>query len=512
METPTSFPEPLCEALLLYSARSPQKAALVTSARTVSWQMLDALVTAGARTLMQMGVQRGSRIGFLMNEPIAFIVGLLSAIRCGATIVPLPGRLSRAATDTLIGKSRIQLLVSDVPTSSHVSVASLSSGILFDSVGDAQGRQKADIAANPLAAADDFAVFYSSGTTNAPKGVVRRRLEHASSLSVLSQHNRLHACTTSLVGTALYTVMTLGTVFSTLVVGGTCLFSDQSTPEEFVELTARHRPTFCQLVPTMWTTYLASGLVTKAVLSSYERIVIGGSRLPAADKIRAIELLSGRFSEIYGTSESGGVSDFRGDAPSDKLGSVGLPLPDVRLAVVGSADKALPHNAVGEIVVRTSRLMTSYDDDNAAEPWWVEPASGERYYRTGDIGNTDRDGYLWLRDRKVDVLRSAGLNVYPSDIESVLLQHPDVIEAAVVGRANEVLGEVPVGFVVFRRFARTTTGELCRWANCRLSDKQRLLEVHALEAFPKGTAGKVLKRDLPETGLSDRARQERGDG
>jgi len=169
------------------------------------------------------------------------------------------------------------------------------------------------------------------------------------------------------------------------------------------------------------------------------------------------------------------------------------------MRLIDPAGNELPPGSIGEIVGRSPTMMTGYyrQPDKTAEAEWYD-RDGLRFIRTGDIGRFDEDGFLVLMDRKKDMIISGGFNIYPSDLEQVLLQHPDIAEAAVVGVSSERWGETPVAFVTLRGDASLHAQALAAWANERLGKMQRVSEVVIADALPRSAIGKILKRELRE--------------
>jgi acyl-CoA synthetase (AMP-forming)/AMP-acid ligase II len=224
--------------------------------------------------------------------------------------------------------------------------------------------------------------------------------------------------------------------------------------------------------------------------------------LATATKAEVLRRWPGALVEFYGTTEGGGSCILEATLHPDKLHTVGRPAPGSEIRLIDEAGREVPPGEAGEVVGRSPSMMQGYhrqpDATRAAE--WHD-AQGRRFLRSGDIGRFDADGFLMLIDRRKDVVISGGFNVYPSDLEAVLRQYPDVADAAVVGVPSRRWGETPVGFVVLRGSAAADGADdetLLRWANERLGKTQRLHAVRLLDALPRSAIGKVLKRELRE--------------
>ena len=201
--------------------------------------------------------------------------------------------------------------------------------------------------------------------------------------------------------------------------------------------------------------------------------------------------------ELYGVTEGVGTT-IKPLETLRKPGSVGLPAFGTELKIVADDGREVPNGEVGEIVGRTSAVMRGYHNRPEADrdaTWWAP--DGLPYLRTGDMGRLDADGYLYIVDRKKDMILSGGLNVYPSDIESIVQGHSAVRDASVVGLPHEKWGEVPVAFVVARKDSALDPDALLAWCNERLSKHQRLHRIVVVEGdLPRNALGKVLKNEL----------------
>jgi acyl-CoA synthetase (AMP-forming)/AMP-acid ligase II len=216
-------------------------------------------------------------------------------------------------------------------------------------------------------------------------------------------------------------------------------------------------------------------------------------------KAEVLRRWPGGLIEFYGTTEGGGTCILEAHAHPDKLDTVGRPAPDHDIRLIDDAGRELSPGAIGEVVGRSAGMMTGYhrQPDKTREAEWFD-ASGKRYIRTGDVGRFDADGFLRLLDRKKDMVISGGFNIYPSDLEAVLREHPDVVDAAVVGVPSRKWGETPIAFVVARLASAATDSDMLRWVNERVGKTQRLARLQFVEELPRSAIGKVLKRELRE--------------
>jgi acyl-CoA synthetase (AMP-forming)/AMP-acid ligase II len=217
----------------------------------------------------------------------------------------------------------------------------------------------------------------------------------------------------------------------------------------------------------------------------------------AALKADALARWPGELIEFYGMTEGGGTCILEARANPDKLHTVGQPAEGHDIRLIDDQGREVAAGEAGEVVGRSGAMMTAYhgQPEKTREAEWYAP-DGQRFIRTGDIGRFDADGFLTLFDRKKDMIISGGFNLYPSDLEAALREHPAVADVAVVGVPSVQWGETPVAFVVARADHAVPAAELRDWLNARVGKTQRLSDLRLLDELPRSAIGKVLKREL----------------
>jgi acyl-CoA synthetase (AMP-forming)/AMP-acid ligase II len=252
------------------------------------------------------------------------------------------------------------------------------------------------------------------------------------------------------------------------------------------------------LVPVQYRRIMAVPGFDRHDLSSFRLKFCTSAPFHADLKADILNRWPGGLVEFYGMTEGGGTCILEAHNDPDKLHTVGKPPEGHDLRVIDEDGRELPRGSVGEVVGRSPSMMTAYHNQpgltRAAE--WYD-GEGNRFIRTGDVGRFDEDGFLTLMDRRKDLVISGGFNIYPSDLEAVLRQHPGVSDAAVVGVPSAEWGETPVAFVVPVR-AAPPADELRAWANRQLGKTQRLADLRYVDELPRSDIGKVLKRELRE--------------
>ncbi|WP_141104286.1 class I adenylate-forming enzyme family protein, partial [Noviherbaspirillum denitrificans] len=333
----------------------------------------------------------------------------------------------------------------------------------------------------------------------APKGIVQphsMRWTHVQRGRI----NGYDGSAVALISTPLYSNTTLVCFFPTIGMGGTVVMMAKFEAGAYLALAEKHRVTHTMLVPVQYQRIMAREDFGRYNLSSFRMKFCTSAPFSAALKADILKRWPGGLIEYYGMTEGGGTCMLEAHLYPDKLHTVGKPAPGHDIRLIDEEGREVPPGALGEVVGHSPAMMAGYhkQPQKTAEAEWYDP-SGKRFIRTGDIGRFDEDGFLTLMDRKKDMIISGGFNIYPSDLEAVLVQHPAVAEAAVVGVPSERWGETPVAFVVVREGAAVRGEEVLDWANGRLGKTQRLAAVELTTQLPRSAIGKVLKRELRDS-------------
>jgi acyl-CoA synthetase (AMP-forming)/AMP-acid ligase II len=266
---------------------------------------------------------------------------------------------------------------------------------------------------------------------------------------------------------------------------------------EYLRLAERHRVTHTMLVPVQYQRLMALPEFGRFDLASFRMKFCTSAPFSAALKADVLARWPGGLVEFYGMTEGGGSCALMAHLHPGKLHTVGQPMEGHDIRMIDDEGRELPRGEIGEVVGRSGAMMLGYHGrpEKTREAEWTSPA-GERFIRTGDVGRFDADGFLTLLDRKKDMVISGGFNIYPSDLEAVLREHPAVAEAAVAGVPSERWGETPAAWVVVRAGASVDAEALRAWANERVGKTQRIAFLTLVDELPRSAIGKVLKREL----------------
>jgi len=498
----------IAERIGEHAARDPAHLALVDAATAIDYATLDALMDRIAVALRQAGVQPGDAIALCAASSVRYAAVFLGALRAGVVVAPLAPSVTPASFRSMLADCGAKLLFADATVLDLLEgAASLPPLIALDAA--APGTRFDDWLAaaegspEPVTIAPEapFNIIYSSGTTGTPKGIVQShgmRWRHV----VRGSESGYGLEAVTLLATPLYSNTTLVSFFPTLAFGGMVVLMAKFEAEAYLALAEQHRATHTMLVPVQYQRVMASPAFGGTDLSAFRFKFCTSAPFAAALKTDVLARWPGGLVEYYGMTEGGGTCILAAHEHPTKLHTVGQPAEGHDIRLVDEADRELPAGAVGEVVGHSPAMMNGYHGQPAktAEAEWFD-AEGKRYIRTGDVGRFDEDGFLVLLDRRKDMIISGGFNIYPSDLEAVLREHPAVADVAVAGVASERWGETPAAWVVLRAGHEPKPDEqaLRAWANAQLGKTQRIAQLRFIDALPRSAIGKVLKRELRES-------------
>jgi acyl-CoA synthetase (AMP-forming)/AMP-acid ligase II len=491
-------------ALLRRHARyRPDATAVVFRGGRYTHAELDRRVNRIANALAEMGLGRDSKVALILDNCLEVIEVYQAAAKTGMVVVPLSPLLrgeglvnlvNDADTEALITMER---LVPEIDAIRDRLDLDADRFVVVD--GSAEGyRSYADLTA---AASDGdppvveipgdamFNIVYSSGTTGLPKGIVHTREIREAYATGFSASYRIHRESVILHSGSLVFNGAFLTLMPALYQGCTYVLMPAFDAREMIDLMASERVTHVMVVPSQIIALLAEDDFDEEHLPDLEMICTVGAPLHLEHKMALAERLPNRFYELYGLTE-GFVTILDRDDFAEKPGSVGIPPPLYEMRIVDDDGNEVPPGEVGEIVGRGPITMPGY----YKRPDLTEQAIVDGWLHSGDLGYVDEDGFLFLVDRKKDLIISGGVNVYPRDIEDVVVQHPDVLDVAVFGVSDDKWGESPVAAIRLRE-GGTTPNEIRDWVNDRVQARfQKVREVIVLDEFPLSVAGKTLRR------------------
>lgn len=504
---PQNVPTKTIVEVVRANARAhPDKLALVCEGREVTWGAFDARINQIANLLLSMGVAKGCNVAIISPNSIPYAELFMGILRAGACVTPLstmaaPEALQKMLTDCgakaiFVAAQYLDLVesfVGDLQIARFAIDFERPDFQPFDAAVDAADATDPEI---PLDMSDAFNLIYSSGTTGTPKGILHNHWMRAAQMDRVTP-NGYDDNARTLLSTPLYSNTTIVSFLPTLYGGSTVYLMPKFDARGYLEIVQREKITHTMLVPVQYKRIMEVPDFDRFDLSSMRVKFSTSAPLRAEVKADVLARFPGKLLEYYGLTEGGGVTVLNSAEHPDKLHTVGQPAPGNEIRLIDEAGNEVPRGQVGEICGRGPTMMAGYfgRDDLTADYIWRDD-TGHVFFRSGDMGRFDEDGFLILSDRKKDMIISGGLNIYADDLELVLLADPDVTDAAVIGVPSDAWGETPLGLVVRRDGANRTADLICADANARLGKSQRLSAVETRDVLPRSSIGKILKKEL----------------
>lgn len=486
--------------------RWPERPAITFEDTTLTYAELGNAISQLAGGLRDIGVREGDRVALMMINSPEFILTYMASVYMGATIVPVPSllgpeeaayilkdsgahffavgqRLSevgRAASE-LAGTVRDLIVCSDEPGPGAVTYSEL-----FD-----RGKPITDpVMVDPATAAE---IVYTSGTTGRPKGAL---LTHRNLMANASQcRNAIGVDHEDIFVTVLPFFHSFGATVSMLLplfAGSHNVVFPKFSALHALRAIETHRATVVAGVPTMFALMLNLKKAPEYDLSSLRFAISGGAALPdevciGFQKVHGVPLLEG-----YGPTEASPVVTVNPLGGRRKVGSAGLPLPGVEVMIADEQMNQLPAGEVGEICVRGANIMVGYHNDARQTSETIV----DGWLRTGDLGRLDDDNYLYIVDRKKDLIIVGGINVYPREVEDCIARIPEVAEVAVVGTHSELRGEVVTAYIVLQEDAVLDAQTIITHCRQHLAPYKVPKQIKFADTLVKSAIGKVLKHQL----------------
>ena len=495
--------------------RTPHEDAVIfRDTRLTHLQLLDR-VNALAAALRAAGVGKGDIVALLMGNRPEFLESALAVNRIGAAFLPLNVRLAEPELEYIIRHAGAVAIVTEPAFAAPVAaiggrLATRWTVVLTDETDDAPGvigyesflGEQAGTTVAPADVAEDnlHRLMYSSGTTSHPKGVpITYRNFHWKTVGHLAEFGITAADRTLMAGpmyhVGAFDLPGIGTWWA----GGSLVILPRFDVPDLLAAIERDRPTNVWLAPAMVNATL-NALIQNPELAKHStesiRFITGGGEktpLPLIERLLSA-FPSARFADAYGLTETVSGDTFNDQAHArSKIGSVGKPVIGLDVTILGEDDAPAAPGSQGEIALRGPKVVSSYWKNPDATAAAFTP---DGWFRTGDIGHLDADGYLYIDDRKKDMIVSGGENVATSEVERVLYECDAVLEAAVVAMPDERWGEVPRAFIVLKPSQHSTEQELIAHCRSRLAGFKTPKQVTFLDVLPRNPSGKVLKREL----------------
>jgi long-chain acyl-CoA synthetase len=480
-----------------WSRVSPDVVALDDGSAAYTFRQLHDRVDRVAAGLARIGIRKGDVVSVVLPTSCDCIVAVLAVARAGAIFCPLNTRFTARELVRLISVAKPRAVLVDGnrhPAFDDPALLEACATSQIVEIGAIAEAASPNITLPPVEPGDFFSLMFTSGTTGLPKGALathRARMTWISSgigAYGLARDDR-YLSAMPLVHSAGLTLALMH-----LEAGAQVRIMPRFDAGAFLRISAEARITSALAVPTMLVMLLAElddGCTTPD-LSSVRRLLTCGAPLSQSTKDAVLKRLSSQLYDFYGSTESNSMTVLRPDDQVRKSRSVGKPFPNVELMIADPSGDALPAGAVGEVWSCNPSTMSRYLD----APEATAAAFSGRWYRTGDLGYLDDEGYLHLVGRAQELIISGGLNIYPPEIESVLMEHPAVRDCAVVGMPDDTWGQVVRAYIALRGGACLTLGEVQAHCKRQLADFKKPRQIEIVGEIPRNAGGKAVKSAL----------------
>jgi long-chain acyl-CoA synthetase len=492
------------------AAAAPDHPALIQGERRLSYSELHELALRSVAALKSIGIGEGDRVGYLGLNSIDYAVLMQAALRIGAVTVNINWRLVAREVAYIAADAELALLVTEAERLPQITPGTVARIVLVDGEHDGIPPFEAWVrghAPDPevCAVTPDHAAIqlYTSGTTGHPKGAI---LTHGNFAAAIAQSRLIGESwagwepdDVSLIAMPQFHIAGTGWTISTLNAGVTGVLLGKPEIEDLIDAVERYRVTKMFAVPAVLGMILAHPRAAGADLGSVRGLLYGASPIPLDILKRSMALFpNARFVQMYGATETSGTIVYL--PPEDhhiegtrRMAGCGKPYPEVELRIADAGGHPLPTGAIGEVLVRSPLVMSGYHKlPDATASAFV----GGGWYRTGDAGYLDEDGYLYLYDRVRDMIVSGGENIYPVEVENALHEHPGVRDCAVIGVPDSQWGEAVKAIVVLEPGAAADAAELIAFARERIAGYKVPKSIDFADALPRNPSGKILKKEL----------------
>jgi long-chain acyl-CoA synthetase len=485
----------------------PDKKALILEDAALTYGELNKNVNKLANGLRKLGIDRGDPVMLQLANGPEIIIAHYALIKIGAIAVPLnvmylAHEISYIGKDTgakamIVHTGFLQLLETvrpDLPELKHIIVAG--DGIVKDTHPFQDLISASEEIRNPgTGQFDDIvSIIYTSGTTGRPKGATQTHRAILSNVSSLCNFNKFNYNDRLMCALPLFNNFALNVVMmSAFYLGSTLIVVDRFEAGKVLAHISRHKATYFAGTPTMYVYLLQAYDPDRYDLTTLRVVNCGGAHCPASlikdvEKTFKVVFLNG-----YGQTEGCGFTTLNPIVGVRKPESVGIPLANIWLKIVDDNFKELPVGEVGEVAEK--------GDVFSIHGYWKRPEINRAVYKqgwfhSGDLGYVDEDGYLYVVDRKQDLIITGGANIYPVEVEEVLYTHPAIALAAVIGIPDSIKGELAIAYIVLKEGATASEKEIIDFARSRVAKYKAPRRVEFVDSLPQGPTGKILKREL----------------
>lgn len=504
------------DMLLRDANKFPEKTAIVSKDFSISYQALNERVNRLANALLKIGLKKRDRIGVLVHSCYQFIEIYFAAAKTGGIFCPYNNHLKEKELNDIINYSSPKFLFLDEDYGEmiqsikphlksvkyYICLQKPRRSFMKDYEGLLSKGDRKEPKVN-IRDSDIMSIFFTAGTTGRPKGAMRTHRHVVTNAITGVIELKVSYDERVLISFPMYHISCEDNIGRHFFMPTTIFIrrEGQFDPKEVLELLSTETITMCQLVPTMIHALLQYQEIDRYDLSSLRLMMYAGAPMPVELLKRALQKFKCGFAQLYGQTESGPLTTILhpedhllegSERQLQRLGSAGRPVISYEIRVVDGEGKDVSVGEVGEIIGRSEAMMKRY---------WRLPKESSKKLRdgwlyTGDLGKFDEDGYLYIVDRKDDMIISGGVNIYPREIEEVLYQHPSVLEASVIGVPDDYWGEAVKAIIVPKENVVVSGEDIIKFCGEHLAGYKKPKSVEFWKELPKSPQGKILKKDI----------------
>ena len=493
----------LNENLKKSAARFPNRTAYTFLNQSTTYAELDKLVDCASSGLCGAGIRKGDRVALILGNCPEFVIAYYGILRAGAVVVPINPAYTSGEISYILSNSQAQAVITHSSLESTMTplrekLEQLKMVIYTESI-DSEWTWEhliqvtEGIFESTSIDKDDLAVIlYTSGTTGKPKGAMLSHRNLASNAAAMSQLAEFTEEDRIIAVLPMFHVFSIATCINIPIASGAAIvIVPKFSPTDVINSIRREKATIFAGVPTMFSFLLQVLGATAKDFSSIRACFSGGASIPVELLHRFEEKFQVPVLEGYGLSETAPVTAFNPLRGTRKPGSVGIEIPEVKNKVVDPNGMEVPRGEIGELIVKGPNVMMGY----LGMPEATSSALKDGWFYTGDLARMDEEGYIYIVDRKKDMILVGGYNVFPREVEEVLYQHPAIVETAVIGMPDKEYGEIVMAFVVTND-EDITMDDILYFCQDKLAKYKLPKQVEFMKELPKNSTGKILKRAL----------------
>lgn len=495
------------DILLQHVEHQPEKAVTIYGGHETSYLQLTQMARRLGGYFRSKGLKQGDVVALLLGNSDMFVTCYFACQAAGVSVLPINTRLAPREIEYILNHSRAKLLVygqefnetveelmPSIPLIQHFIHVEGPETLRGTSIGQAI-HESDEVAVTPFQDDDTAVIFYTSGTTGKPKGVM---LSHKNCKAIAKMWREAMDLEKSeqvlIVAPLFHCAAAHVFMLPTIQAGGTLVIEKGFSPKQTMEAVQRYDVTLFFGVPAMYTLLLNQPDLHTLHVPHLRMLTYGAAPMPY-ELIKKVKQIfpQAKVQNLYGQTENApGATTLKDPHALSKVGSVGQPLPGCQVRIVDDEGFEVPVGEVGEIIIKGPHVMKGYLNNPEATALTMR----EDWMLSGDLGRMDDEGFLYIVDRKKDMIIRGGENIYPIEVEEVLFEIPTVLEAAVIGIPHEIYGEVPKAYVVIKDGNGLTEEEVIAFCEKRLAKYKVPFHVEFLDALPRNASGKVLKTVL----------------